>query len=108
MKITDEMAPARTTASAALIAAATAMADDYQTSENHHPDHVLVPRRAFEAMRDALSAARASAEEPIAWVRGSTVKWLKGTKMDWASVDIGPKKFNQLDTPLYAGPEVTP
>ena len=41
----------------ALLNAARAMADDYQTSETHHPDHVLVPREAFEAMRDALATA---------------------------------------------------
>lgn len=36
--------------------AAEAMAADYQTSENHHPDHVLVPRDAFDALRRALNA----------------------------------------------------
>lgn len=39
----------------ALVDAARAMADDYQTSPNHHPQHVLVPLAAFEAMRAALS-----------------------------------------------------
>jgi hypothetical protein len=62
----------------------------------------------LKAHIDAALAAPASAAEPIGWVRGSTVEWLKGTKMAWASVDIGPKKYDKLDTPLYAGPEVTP
>lgn len=39
----------------ALVDAARAMADDYQTSPNHHPQHVLVPLAAFEAMRAALA-----------------------------------------------------
>lgn len=37
-------------------AACRAMADDYQTSGTHHPDHVLVPRQAFEKMQHALDA----------------------------------------------------
>ncbi|UPT53173.1 hypothetical protein [Synechococcus phage Ssp-JY42] len=39
----------------ALVEAARAMADDYQTSPKHHPQHVLVPLSAFEAMRAALA-----------------------------------------------------
>jgi hypothetical protein len=35
-------------------AAAQRMADDYQTSESHHPHHVLVPRDAFEAMLSSI------------------------------------------------------
>lgn len=42
----------------ALVAAARAMADDYQTSPKHHPQHVLVPIAAFEAMRAALGINR--------------------------------------------------
>ncbi|MGA0604926.1 hypothetical protein ACO2Q0_02915 [Phenylobacterium sp. VNQ135] len=38
----------------ALAAAARLMLDDHQTSETHHPDHVLVPLAAFEAMREAF------------------------------------------------------
>lgn len=49
---------------AALIAAApdlyeagSRMANDYQTSDQHHPEHVLVPLTAFNAMLAALSKA---------------------------------------------------
>lgn len=38
----------------ALEKAAAVMVGDYQTSENHHPHHVLVPLAAFEALRSAL------------------------------------------------------
>lgn len=34
--------------------AAMAMMDDYQTSESHHPNHVLVPLGAFNDLRTAL------------------------------------------------------
>lgn len=34
--------------------AATAMRDDYQTSEQHHPDHILVMRKDFDALCQAL------------------------------------------------------
>lgn len=44
-----------TTPAEKLVAAAHKMAADYQTSDQHHPDHVLVPRSAFEEMRDALA-----------------------------------------------------
>ena len=36
-----------------MLAAASAMVDDYQTSDRHHPNHVLVSRTAFEAMLSA-------------------------------------------------------
>ena len=39
----------------ALVQAARQMRDDYQTSDTHHPDHVLVPLSWFEAMRAALA-----------------------------------------------------
>lgn len=39
----------------ALEEAARAMAADFQTSETHHPEHVLVPLAAFNAMRGALN-----------------------------------------------------
>ncbi|WP_412064031.1 hypothetical protein [Rhizobium sp. SYY.PMSO] len=39
-----------------LVDACHAMAGDYQTSDTHHPEHVLVPIGAFEAMRSALSS----------------------------------------------------
>lgn len=52
-----------------LIAAATElyragqkMAMDYQTSENHHPHHVLVPREAFSELLAALAKARGETE----------------------------------------------
>ncbi len=48
--------PAPSVAVKALVEACQTMADDHQTSENHHPNHVLVPHRAFIAMRDALYA----------------------------------------------------
>jgi hypothetical protein len=37
-----------------LRAAARSMVDDYQTSAQHHPNHVLVRLSAFEALRTAL------------------------------------------------------
>lgn len=40
---------------------AEAMVADYQTSETHHPDHILVPREAFEAMRAALQQGQSHA-----------------------------------------------
>lgn len=40
----------------ALADACRMMVDDYQTSDNHHPNHALVPLTAFDAMRSALSA----------------------------------------------------
>jgi hypothetical protein len=43
-------------AKARMVEAAQALADDYQTSPRHHPDHVLVPLAAFEALRAALQA----------------------------------------------------
>jgi hypothetical protein len=43
-----------------LIAAARQMLSDYQTSEHHHPNHVLVPLAAFEAMRAALKSCGGS------------------------------------------------
>ena len=42
---------------AELRAACAAMLADYQTSEHHHPRHVLVSLAAFEAMRAALRLA---------------------------------------------------
>ncbi|MUO70065.1 hypothetical protein [Agrobacterium vitis] len=47
----------------ALADACLLMADDYQTSDSHHPNHVLVPLPAFEAMRSALTTAPAPAQE---------------------------------------------
>lgn len=55
-----------------LCAAAAMMAADYQTSEQHHPEHVLVSLAAFSALRNALAkalgnvepAAHASEESP--------------------------------------------
>jgi hypothetical protein len=56
-----------------------AMIEDYQTSETHHPDHVLVPAEAFGPLRSLLSpgeqkegelgssnASRAGTRDPIA------------------------------------------
>lgn len=40
-----------------MLAAGQAMVDDYQTSESHHPNHVLVPKSAFEAMQAAITKA---------------------------------------------------
>lgn len=37
-----------------LRAACQQMADDYQVSEKHHPDHALVPMAVFDLMRVAL------------------------------------------------------
>lgn len=45
-----------------LLTAARQMVSDYQTSEHHHPNHVLVPLAAFKAMQDALSATGAAKE----------------------------------------------
>lgn len=39
----------------AVLAAGKLMVDDHQTSEKHHPNHVLVPLNAFEAMRTAVA-----------------------------------------------------
>lgn len=39
-----------------LRSAALQMVSDYQTSEHHHPNHVLVPLAAFKAMQDAITA----------------------------------------------------
>lgn len=41
----------------AIARACQAMADDFQTSDGHHPDHVLVSKVAFEQMVAALSEA---------------------------------------------------
>lgn len=38
-----------------MLAAGRAMIDDYQTSTEHHPDHVLITRAAFEAMQAAIT-----------------------------------------------------
>ena len=38
-----------------LLKAAEAMVRDYQTSEKHHPHHVLVTLEAFNSLRAALS-----------------------------------------------------
>lgn len=43
-------------AAAPLIHAVQAMVDDHQTSEIHHPNHVLVPRDAFEILRKAMTS----------------------------------------------------
>ena len=40
---------------AELLEASRAMANDYQTSAAHHPDHVLVSRAAFEALSAAIA-----------------------------------------------------
>lgn len=40
-----------------LAEAAQQMVSDYQTSEAHHPNHVLVPLSAFEALRAAIAKA---------------------------------------------------
>jgi hypothetical protein len=45
----------------ALVNAAASMGDDHQTSDRHHPDHVLVPKRAFVALQNALAKARGDA-----------------------------------------------
>jgi hypothetical protein len=63
---------ARGEAVGALLDACKTMADDYQTSEQHHPNHVLVPLEAFTAMRDALAhpanaPAPAAAPTPVSW-----------------------------------------
>ncbi len=45
------------TAATELFEAARQMSGDYQTSELHHPDHVLVPLAAFKAMQAAVVKA---------------------------------------------------
>ena len=40
-----------------LLPAAKAIFADYQTSDNHHPDHVLIRRADFEALRAAIAKA---------------------------------------------------
>ena len=47
-----------------LVAAARRMENDYQTSDRHHPHHVLVPLNAFNAMRFALAALSQSPSKP--------------------------------------------
>ena len=39
-----------------LLAACDGIADDFMTSEAHHPGHILIPAARFEAIRAALSA----------------------------------------------------
>lgn len=52
----------------AMVEAARLMVDDYQTSASHHPDHVLVPAIAFEALRSALASLPESGEaEPFGY-----------------------------------------
>lgn len=46
-------------ASPSLVEACRGIADDYQTSDNHHPDHVLIPRDKFEAILAALKTVEA-------------------------------------------------
>jgi hypothetical protein len=62
--VTDEMMTAAVTAfvdvegkarPASLRAACEGIADDYMTSENHHPGYVLIPTAKFEAIRAALA-----------------------------------------------------
>lgn len=43
-----------------LLEAARLMAEDYQTSPGHHPNHVLVPARAFEALLAAIARAESA------------------------------------------------
>lgn len=38
----------------ALLSAVIGIADDYMTSEHHHPDHVLIPKAKFEEILTAL------------------------------------------------------
>lgn len=45
-----------------LLTAARQMVSDYQTSQHHHPNHVLVPLAAFKAMQDAINAKDADHE----------------------------------------------
>jgi hypothetical protein len=40
-----------------LLDAGRRMVEDYQTSEQHHPNHILVPLIAFEAMQVAIAKA---------------------------------------------------
>jgi hypothetical protein len=39
----------------ALLKACDSIADDYMTSEDHHPGYVLIPTAKFEAIRSALA-----------------------------------------------------
>jgi DNA-binding XRE family transcriptional regulator len=45
---------------AVLLAAVEGIDADYMTSENHHPGYVLIPTAKFEAIRVAITAAKAS------------------------------------------------
>lgn len=38
-------------------------ADDYQTSERHHPDHVLIPRTVFERVCRAAALVNGEASD---------------------------------------------
>lgn len=40
--------------------AVSGIADDYQTSEAHHPDHVLIPKAKFDAIAAALQSGEGS------------------------------------------------
>lgn len=40
-----------------LVNAVQGIADDYMTSENHHPGYVLIPTEKFDAIRVALAAS---------------------------------------------------
>jgi hypothetical protein len=44
----------------AIVSAGLQMIADYQTSEQHHPRHVLVPLTAFDSLRAAIAALSAS------------------------------------------------
>ena len=56
-KYRRELSTERAT-SARMRAAVDGIADDYMTSDQHHPDFVLIPTTKFDQIRTALAAAK--------------------------------------------------
>ena len=101
-----------------------AVLDDYQTSDAHHPDHVLIRRTDFERIKALVEApviARAEAQdegaagEPVAW----RIRRNKGdagfgrpqvfTTDEATDGDLWQWRRNGYDVqPLYAHPSPTP
>ena len=101
-----------------------AVLDDYQTSDTHHPDHVLIRRTDFDRIKALVEApvvARAEAQdegaagEPVAW----RIRRNKGgagfgrpqvfTTDEATDGDLWQWRRNGYDVqPLYAHPSPTP
>lgn len=70
------------------------MVDDYQTSDNHHPNHVLVRADVFYGIRDMLCRP----DEPK---QGATCRFCKGR--EWVEDQNWSPRYSDVDQDRVEG-----